>query len=90
MELKMAYMAPNNMLITAAMTSPPVDLLAVTTMAPIQIMSAQEEKVTIWNIPVPTPFISASPLLMESCLAMHSENDLIARLSPTNANTVLI
>lgn len=78
------------MLITAAMTFPPLDLLAETTMAPTHTISDQEQKVTVWSIPVPTPFITASPLLIFSCFSMHSEKSLIAEISPTNAYTVLI
>jgi hypothetical protein len=41
------YIAPNRMLITAAIISPPLALLAVTTMAPTHTMRAQEQKLTV-------------------------------------------
>lgn len=78
------------MLIMAAITFPPVDLPALTTTAPTHMISAQEQLVTVWNIPVPTPLIIASPLLIVDCLSMRCENVCIARFSPTNANTVFI
>lgn len=73
------------MLITAARTSPPVDLLAATTTAPTHTIRDQEQNVTVWNIPVPTPFINASPLLSTNCLSSRSVKDLTAEFSPTNA-----
>lgn len=78
------------MLITAAMTSPPLDLLAATTTAPTHTIRAHELKVIVWNMPVPRALINASFLLMLICLSVQSENDLIDRFSPTKANTVLI
>lgn len=75
---------------TAAMTFPPEDRLAVTTTAPTHTIRAQEQKVTVCNVPIPTPFTNASPLLAQYCLLMHSENDFVALASPTKANTVFI
>lgn len=72
------------------MTSPPVDLLAVTTTAPTHTVRAHEVKVIVWNMPVPRPFINASFLPVFICLSMQSEKDLIDKFSPTKANTVLI
>lgn len=85
-----SYIAPKRMLMTAAITSPPSALPAVTTTAPTHTIRAQEQNVTTWNIPVPKPFTNASVLLILSCFCKLSEKDLIAEFSPTNANTVLM
>lgn len=85
-----SYIAPKRMLITAAIISPPVDLFLVTTMAPTHTIRAHEQNVTVCKVPRPSPFVAASPVLILNCFCMQSEKDLIAELSPTNENTVLI
>jgi len=84
------YIAPKRMLIMAAIVPPPVALFLVTATAPIQTISAQEQKVTAWNNPSPIPFIIASFLLRLNWFSMHWTNDLMAQLSPTKEKTVLI
>lgn len=83
-------MAPKRILITAVIISPPFALPDLTTTAPTHIIRDQEQKLTVCNIPVPTPFTSASPLLMTYCLSMFSVKDLTAKPSPTKAYTVFI
>lgn len=84
------YIAPKRMLMIAAIVPPPVALFLVTATAPIQTISAHEQKVTAWNIPSPIPFINASFLLRLNWLSMHWTKDFMAQLSPTKEKTVLI
>lgn len=74
----------------AAIVPPPVAVRLLTATAPIQTISAHEQKVTVWNKPSPIPFIIASFLLSLYWLAVHCTKDFMAQFSPTKEKTVLI